>query len=66
MICLRADLCSFLKYCRKAKLTTMFPEDLTISNSGRPGEKGRYCSPRDFVVLFNSDRTRYYGKSGTG
>lgn len=61
LICLRADLCSFLKYCRKAKLTTMFPEDLTIPTAAARGER-TVLQPRDFVVLFNSDRTRYYGK----
>lgn len=39
LICLRADLCSFLKYCRKAKLTTMFPEDLTIPTAAARGER---------------------------
>ena len=61
LICLRADLCSFLKYCRKAKLTTMFPEDLTIPTAAARGER-TVLQPRDFVVLFNSDRTEYRGK----
>ena len=40
LICLRADLCSFLKYCRKAKLTTMFPENLTIPTAAAGRKDG--------------------------
>ena len=61
LMCLRADLCSFLKYCRKGRLTTLYPESLTIPTAAARGEK-TVLQPRDFMVLFNSDQTMYYGK----
>lgn len=61
LVSLRADLCSFMKYCRKARLTTLFPESLTIPTAAARGER-TVLQPQDFVVLFNSDRTMYYGK----
>ena len=58
---LRADLVAFLKFCRRAKVTTMTPEGLTIPASA-PRPQKRIIQPRDLLKLFNCDTTLYRGK----
>lgn len=58
---LRADLVAFLKFCRRAKVTTLLPEGLTIPAGSKRPEK-RIVQPRDLVKLFNCDTTIYRGQ----
>ena len=58
---IRATLVSFLKYCRKAKATTLYPEELTIPKGAHKGEK-RIATPDDIKILFSVDETTYRGK----
>ncbi len=62
LMTLRATITAFMKYCRKAKATTLFPEDLTIPKSARKVEK-RIAAPSDIKTLFQADQTVYYGKA---
>ena len=58
---IRADLTAFVKFCRKAKATTLVPEDLTIPASAtRP--KKRILQPNDLLTLFHVDTTLCRGK----
>jgi len=57
---LAADMRSFCKYCRKAKLSTYMPEDLTIPAGARFKGK-KVLQPTDMVKLFNTDTTTYKG-----
>jgi integrase len=59
---LRTDLTAFMKYCRKAKLLTLLPEDLTIPAAATTEEK-TILQPEDFAKLFQSDQTTFYGKA---
>lgn len=61
---LRATLTAFVKYCRKRGLTTLFPEDLTISRRAPVREK-RILQPVDLAKLFSSDLTVWRGKEIT-
>lgn len=58
---LRSDLVAFMKFCRRAKATTMMPEGLTIPASAARPQK-RIVQPRDLIKLFNCDTTIYRGK----
>lgn len=58
---LRGDLSSFLKFCRRRKVSTLFPDGLTIPASAKRPDKG-ILQPNDLIKLFNSDRTLYRGK----
>jgi len=58
---LRGDLTAFLKYCRKCKYTTLFPENLTIPKDADYKEK-HILMPNELIILFSSDETTYYGK----
>lgn len=58
---IRSDLVAFMKYCRQARLTTLFPESLTIPTTAAKPDK-TILQPRDFVVLFNSETTSYRGQ----
>lgn len=58
---IRGDLMAFMKYCRQARLTTLFPESLTIPTAAAKPDK-TILQPRDFVVLFNSETTLYRGR----
>lgn len=58
---LAADLRSFCKYCRKAKLSTFLPEDVQIPASARYKGKS-VLQPADLVKLFSVDTTLYRGK----
>lgn len=58
---IRSTITAFIKYCRKAKATTLFPEDLTLAASLRYKGK-RVLSPKDLKTLFTVDTTMYKGK----
>lgn len=53
---IRAALMSFLKYCRKRKVTTLFPESTTIPKNARYRGK-KIMQPKDLVTLFTEDTT---------
>lgn len=58
---IRATLVSFMKYCRKAKAATLFPEDLTIPKAAKRNEK-HIAGPEDIQKLFAGDRTKLWGR----
>lgn len=61
LINLRACLMSFIKYCRMDKLTTLFPEGLTIPKGAKAAER-TILQPTHLQMLFKNDTTIYYGK----
>lgn len=58
---IRAAMMGFLKYCRKRKLTTLFPEDLSIPRGARLEGK-QIMQPQDIAKLFSVDTTILAGK----
>lgn len=58
---LRACLVSFIKYCRKNKLTSLLPEGLTIPREAKVCDK-HILQPNDLKILFSEDTTMYRGK----
>lgn len=58
---IRGVITAFFKYCRKAKATTLFPEDLTIPK-GAPSVEKHIATPKDIKLLFSKDRTKYRNK----
>lgn len=58
---LRACLVSFIKYCRKNKLTSLLPEGLTIPREAKVCDK-HILQPDDLKTLFSEDTTMYRGK----
>lgn len=58
---IRGTISSFMKYCRKDKATTLFPESLVVPAGAKRGEK-HIAQPNEVKTLFNSDKTCYYGK----
>ena len=58
---IRSTLVSFMKYCRKAKTTSLYPEDLTIPKAAKKSEK-HIATPTDLKILLESDQTLYKGK----
>lgn len=58
---LRGCLVAFVKYCRKSKLTTLFPEDLTIPRNAPTTEK-KILQPDALKLLFSDDTVLYKGK----
>lgn len=59
---IRATISGFMKYCRKAKVTTLFPEDLDIPRSAKKKEKV-IAQPDDLKILFKESTTVRRGKS---
>lgn len=57
---IRACLVSFVKFCRKNKLTTLLPEDLIIPREAKVCEK-HILQPEDLKTLFADDTTLYNG-----
>lgn len=53
---IRSTLIAFVKFCRKRKLTTLFPEDLTIPK-GAPVKEKRILQPEDVKKVFSTDTT---------
>lgn len=58
---LRSDLSAFFKFCRRRKVSALFPESLTIPAGAKRPSKG-ILQPADLLKLFNSDKTTYRGK----
>ena len=58
---LRADLLAWSKYCRRAKLATLAPDELTIPRSARRGER-KILQPADLRTLFTVDTTLWRGQ----
>lgn len=58
---IRGCLIQFIKYCRKRKATTLFPEDITIPKSAPKSNKGT-LQPVDLQILFKADKTTYRNK----
>ena len=58
---LKATITSFMKYCRKRKATTLFPEDLSIPKGARSAQK-QILQPEHLAKLFESSTTTWRGK----
>lgn len=58
---LRATVLSFVKYCRKRKATTLFPENVTIPKGARCAQK-QILQPEHLATLFSSNTTTLRGK----
>ena len=54
-------LCTFIKFCRKRKTTTLYPESLKIPENASKRES-RILLPEDLCKLFLSDKTLYRDK----
>ena len=53
---LRATIKSFVKYCRRKKATTLFPENLFVPNGAAVKSKN-ILQPEHLITLFSSDKT---------
>lgn len=58
---IRACLNSFIKFCRKSKMTSLFLEDLTIPTEASEGKR-IILEPEDLKVLFSEDTTLWRNK----
>lgn len=58
---LRATMVAFVKYCRRNKLTTYVPDDVTIPK-GACSKEHKILQPNDLKILFEEDAYLYYGK----
>lgn len=58
---LKATITSFFKYCRKCKVTTLFPEDISIPKGAKSATK-QILQPEHLAKLFGSDLTTWRGK----
>lgn len=58
---IRSDLSAFLKFCRRRKVTTLYPEDLTIPAGARRPSRS-ILQPSDLLKLFNTDKIIIRGK----
>lgn len=58
---LRGALLAFVKYARKAKYTSLHPEELTIPNGAPVGERS-ILQPSDIKALFTSNEGTFKGK----
>lgn len=58
---IRACLSAFIKYGRKNKATTLFPESLYIPKAAKKSEK-KVLQPNDFSLLFSCTKTVYHQK----
>ena len=57
----RSIIQTFLKWCRKKKLTTLRPEDIEIPSGAKIGER-KILQPAHLAKLFESEKTIYRGK----
>ena len=62
LLCFRAMISQFCKYCRRIKATTLSPEFLEIPK-GAPTKPKAILQPEHLSVLFSSDQTTYRGKT---
>lgn len=58
---IRSTVNSFMKYCRKAHTTTLFPEGLEIPKAAKSREKN-IAQPNDIKLLFSKSETKRYNK----
>lgn len=58
---LRGDIRALFKYCRRAKMTTYLPEDLTVPAGARTRQK-KILQPADLNRLFQCTQTTYNRK----
>ena len=58
---IRTDLAAFIKFCRREKVTSLIPEELTIPASAKRPQK-RIVQPHDLIKLMNIETTLYRGK----
>ena len=58
---IRGTIMSFLKFCRKKRVTTLMPEDLVIPKKATKQEK-QILQPNEIATLFNVDTTIYRNK----
>lgn len=58
---LRGTIVSFLKYCRKCRCCSLFPESLTVPKGAKVCEKN-ILQPDDLIILFSKDTTQLYQK----
>lgn len=58
---MRACLTAFVKYCRKCRVTTLRPENVTIPKGAKKSEK-TILQPEDVRTLFSSDMTTWRGR----
>ncbi len=61
LLCLRATITEFCKYCRRIRVTTLNPEFLTIPN-GAPVKEKNILQKEHIAILFSSDKTELYGR----
>ena len=61
---LRATITSFLKFCRRVKSTTLYPENLYIPK-GAESKPKNILQPEHFAILFSSDKTIIKNKEAT-
>ena len=57
----KSDTMAFVKYCRKANATRLFPESLYIPNGARRSTK-TVAEPEDIRKLFETDESTWKGK----
>lgn len=58
---IKACMCSFLKYCRKCRYTSLISENLYIPRNAKKGER-TVLQPKDIKILFSSDKTTRFNK----
>lgn len=58
---IRSTITAFMKFCRKKKVTTLVPEELTIPKGARNKNK-HILQPADVIKLFNIDTTILRGE----
>lgn len=61
---IRGTIMDFLKFCRKNKATTLYPESLYIPHAAKYKTK-HILQPSALKILFESDKTSYYCKTIT-
>ncbi len=58
---IRATAFSFIRFARRKKVTTYYPDEVKIRKDARVGER-KILQPEDLVTLFTSDETVFKGK----
>lgn len=58
---LRATIVALIKFCRRCKVTTLYPDDITIPKGARVGQK-KILQPDDIVKLFTINTTVFRKK----
>ena len=58
---IRSDMTAFIKFCRRSKVTSYVPDDVSIPAAAQVVGK-KILQPQDLQKLFTSDETLYRGK----